>query len=522
MKLFCRMESIELTRGVPEVQLARFSAFVAARMGLRFPEERRRDLERGINAAARELGIADLESFIELLVSSSSTRDQIEVLASHLTIGETYFFRDKRLFKTLEESTLPELIQLRRNSGKHLRIWSAGCSSGEEPYSIAILLSKMIPDIGDWNITILATDINTRFLQKAVIGVYGNWSFRSIQPGIKGGFFNQREDGRFEVLSRIREMVTFSYLNLVEEPYPAIVNNTNAFDIIFCRNVLMYFVPELAGKVVRNLHRSLVDGGLLIVSPGELSIPVFPQFTAISAPGATLFKKENPRRASALPGRPLKKPKSAPGPAFTHVPPADRVPRATDFEIAPPPGAHNAQVESQTSKVDDQDPKDLYGEASALCEEGRFPEAVEKTEKLLLQNPLDAKYLALLARIYANWGKLDKALEWCEKALTAEKLHAGHHYLMSSILQELGRTEDAVVSLKRTLYLDPKFIPAYVALGNISRKAGKTKESVKHFENALLLLNSKRSQDVSSESEGINAKRLTEMIKTMQQAEIGR
>ncbi len=207
------------------------------------------------------------------------TRSQIEILASHLTVGETYFFRDKRLFKTLEESILSELIQLRRNSGRYLRIWSAGCSSGEEPYSIAILLSKMIPDIGDWGITILATDINTRFLQKAADGVYGNWSFRDIEPGIKEGFFNQKEDGRFEVLSRIREMVTFSYLNLVEDAYPSLVNNTNALDIIFCRNVLMYFVPELAGKVVRNLHRSLVDGGFLIVSPTESSIPIFSQFT---------------------------------------------------------------------------------------------------------------------------------------------------------------------------------------------------------------------------------------------------
>jgi len=125
-------------------------------------------------------------------------------------------------------------------------------------------------------------------------------------------------------------------------------------------------------------------------------------------------------------------------------------------------------------------------------------------------------------RICANWGKLDKALEWCEKAITAEKLHAGYHYLMSNILQELGRKEDAVVSLNRTLYLDPKFILAYVALGNISRKSGKIKESVKHFENALSLLNFKRPEEVLPESGGINAQRLAETIKTMQQAEIGR
>ena len=294
-----------MTRGIPEGQLSRLSAFIAARMGLRFPEERRRDLERAINAAARELGMPDGNSCIEWLLSSSPARSQIEILAGHVPVGETYFFRDKRLFKTLEESILPELIQVRRNSGRYLRIWSAGCSSGEEPYSIAILLSKMIPDIVDWGITILATDINMRFLQKAADGVYRQWSFRDIQPGIKKGFFNQKQDGRFEVLSRIRQMVTFSYLNLVEDAYPSLVNNTSALDIIFCRNVLMYFVPELVSKVASNLHRSLVDGGFLIVGPAESSIPIFSQFTTVRAPGTILYKKEGQQRASDFSCRPL-------------------------------------------------------------------------------------------------------------------------------------------------------------------------------------------------------------------------
>lgn len=513
-----------MTRGIPEVQLSRLSAFIAARMGLRFPKERGRDLERGINAAARELGMPDGNSCIEWLLSSLPTRSQIEILASHLTVGETYFFRDKRLFKTLEESILSELIQLRRNSGRYLRIWSAGCSSGEEPYSIAILLSKMIPDIGDWGITILATDINMRFLQKAADGVYRHWSFRDIQPGIKEGFFNQKEDGHLEILSRIRQMVTFSYLNLVEDAYPSLVNNTSALDIIFCRNVLMYFVPELASKVASNLHRSLVDGGFLIVSPTESSIPIFSQFTTVRAHGTSLYKKEGQQRAGDFSCRPLEEPKISfkPAAGFVQNRGAAAVPEHLDAQISSRPQPPDAPLEPRMSKRGTQIQQDLQQEAIALYEGGCYPEAVEKTEKLLSQNPSHAKSLALLARIYANWGKLDKALEWCEKAITSEKLHAGHHYLMSNILQELGRTEDAIVSLNRTLYLDPKFILAYVALGNISRRSGKLKESVKHFENALSLLNFKRPEDILPESGGINAQRLAETIKTMQQAEIGR
>lgn len=118
-----------MTRGIPEGQLSRLSAFIGARIGLHFPKERWRDLERGINAAARELGIEDGKSCIEWLESSSPTRRQIEILANHLTVGETYFFRDKELFKTLEKPVLSKLIQSRHRSGRHLRVWSAGCST---------------------------------------------------------------------------------------------------------------------------------------------------------------------------------------------------------------------------------------------------------------------------------------------------------------------------------------------------------------------------------------------------------
>lgn len=513
-----------MTRTIPEAQLSRLSKFVAARMGLRFPKERSRDLERGINAAARELGMSDGNSCIEWLLSSLPTRRQIEILAGHLTVGETYFFRDKGLFKVLEKPILSKLIQSRQMNGRHLRVWSAGCSTGEEPYSIAIILSKMIPDLRDWNITILATDINSFALQKAADGVYGHWSFRDIQPKIQKGFFSQRTDGRFELIPRIREMVTFSYLNLVEDTYPSLFNNTNAMDIIFCRNVLMYFVPEVAGKVAPNLHRSLVDGGFLIVSPAEATIPIFSQFAIERVSDTTLYKKGAQQPASGFSCRPLEKPKISfkPAAGFVQNRGAAPMPGPIDAHTGSRPKTPDAPLKMRISKPEDQTRQDLHQEAMALYERGCYPEAVAITEKLLSQNPSHSEGIALLARIYANWGKLDKALEWCEKAITAEKLHAGYHFLMSNILQELGRKEDAVVSLNRTLYLDPKFIPAYVALGNISRKSGKLKESVKHFENALSLLNLKRPEEILPESEGINAQRLTEMIKTMQQGETGR
>lgn len=507
-----------MTRAIPDEQLSRLSAFIAKRMGLHFPRERWGDLERGINAVACELGIEDGKSCIEWLLSSLPARRRIEILASHLTIGETYFFRDKRIFQVLEDDILPRLIQVRRHSGKRLGIWSAGCSSGEEPYSIAILLDNMIPDIRDWNITILATDINTRFLRKAVDGVYGHWSFRDVRAEIRKSFFNQKEKGRFEILPRIREMVTFSYLNLAEDAHSSLADGANAPDIIFCRNVLMYFVPAMADRVVQNLSGSLADGGFLVVGSSESPNLVCPQFTAVGPPGAVCYKKGSPQRAGACPARPSGKPKAMSGPAPVSA--AAPILEPAGARTVPLPEARDYPPASPDPKTDGRIGKTLYQEASTLYEGGHYEAAAEKTEKLLSRNPSDANGLALLARIDANRGMLDRALGWCEKAIRAEKLHAGYHYLMATILQELGQMEAAAASLQRTLYLDPEFILAHVALGNISRKCGRREASVKHLENALCLLRAGPAESSLPESEGIHAERLAEMIHAMLRTEV--
>lgn len=239
--------------------------------------ERWHDLERRLGSAAREFGFKDIEACIQWLMSAPLTKSQIEILASYLTVGETYFFREKKSFEILEEQILPELIHSRQ-AERRLRIWSAGCCTGEEPYSLAILLSKMIFDLKDWNITILATDINPRFLQKATEGVYSEWSFRGTPPWIKEKYFKRTQKGHFEILPPIKEMVMFSHLNLAEDTYPSFLNNTNGLDIIFCRNVLMYFTPECVKKVIKNLYCSLMEGGWLIVSPSEAFNVHFSQF----------------------------------------------------------------------------------------------------------------------------------------------------------------------------------------------------------------------------------------------------
>ncbi|HKN18579.1 MAG TPA: protein-glutamate O-methyltransferase CheR, partial [Dissulfurispiraceae bacterium] len=264
--------------------------FVEERMGLHFPAERFRDLERGLFSAAKEYGHKDACSYLDWLAAFPLSHSQVEMLASHLTVGETYFYRDKGSFDALEEYILPELIRSRRGKEQRLRFWSAGCATGEEAYSIAMLLDNIVPDIKDWNVSILATDINPNFLKLAAEGAYREWSFRSAPLWVKERYFTRTKKG-FEVLPRIRRMVTFSYHNLVGDPYPALINNTSAMDIIFCRNVLMYFSRERAKEVVLHLNRCLMDDGWLAISPVEASHAISSLFKGVKFPGATLYKK---------------------------------------------------------------------------------------------------------------------------------------------------------------------------------------------------------------------------------------
>ena len=179
---------------LPHSLLSSLSEFVATQTGLHFPPERWADLERGIAAAASDFHFSNAESCARWLLSASPTRHMNEILAGHLSIGETYFFRDKQSLDILSEQILVQLLQSRRQNERRLRIWSAGCCTGEEAYTIAILLDRLIPDLKDWNVTILATDFNPKFLRKAAQGMYGAWSFRDAPVWLREQYFTRKKD----------------------------------------------------------------------------------------------------------------------------------------------------------------------------------------------------------------------------------------------------------------------------------------------------------------------------------------
>jgi len=503
-----------------ETPWSRLSDALGAQMGLHYPKERWGDLERGIRAAVPVFGMASIDTCVDWLLSAPLSRHQIEVLASCLTVGETYFFREKRSFDVLREHILPDLLRQRQNTERRLRIWSAGCCTGEEPYSIAILLASMIPDIRGWNISILATDIDPNFLRKASSGVYSEWSFRDTPPGIKSGYFRKTQEGRYEIAPRIKDLVTFAYLNLAEDTYPSVANGTNAMDIVFCRNVLMYFEPAHASRVLQRLGWSLVENGWLFLNPVEIPHAALPQLVPVHFRDVIVHRKSNApfvveRPAEYVPQEPMRIPAT---PEWsldaTWTPPRKQpfVRHASEQPAATVP----TQRRPATSKQGDEAaplPATPHQEAVTAYKEGRYAEAVQGLLDILEKAPDDPAAVALLARTYANQGRLAEALQCCERAVAADKLNAGWRHLMATVLQELGRPEEAADAFRRALYLDQNNALVHFALGNLLRRQGHPEDGRRHLRNALALLNACQPDQIVPESEGISAGRLAEIIR---------
>lgn len=448
-----------MTPSLPATQFDKVNDLIEAELGLRFPASRRDELDRGLFAAATALGYASVDELAKRLLTGTFDRRHADALAAQLTVGETYFFRDPASFEALTWQILPELVRERRATTRHIRCWSAGCSSGEEAYSLAITLRRAIPDIDHWRISILATDINPRALQKAHAGIYGQWSFRGVSEEARKTWFRELADGRYEIQAVIREMVTFDYLNLVEDVYPALANQTNAMDLILCRNVLMYLSPLQMDKVVAKFHRALVDGGTLMVSATEASQETFRDFTPLTLAGALIYQKGSAPTAASL--------FANSGSAFFAE------------EASPPPSS------------------------------APTPEPPKPSPPPLPATPRD---YAAEARLLANQGNFAAALHACDCAIAGDKLQPGMHYLRGIILQEQGQGDAAIGAMQRALYLDPDFAMGYFTLGHLFLRKGLTQAAERCFANTRNLLKDCAPDLQVPESEGLTAGRLLAIL----------
>jgi len=435
-------------------RLERLNKVLAEQIGIVHTPDRLVDLERSLGHITKEFGFNDIDECVNWLTCRTFSDEQVKLLSLHLTVGETYFYRDPELFQLLESQVLPELIERRRPMGKYLRIWSAACSTGEEPYTIAMILKKLLPDWQSWQIDILGTDINTTSLDKARMGKFSQWSFRNCEPGMVAEFFTKNDTGAFILNQSIKDMVRFSWLNLADaKAYEALVK-TASMDIIFLRNVLIYFDRDAAALATTELRNRLAADGYMFVSANEM-LMIDKEHFKVAQSGNTMFLRKGCAEETLLTTN-------------------DSDPIFSDWVN------HSLPFSDQTITFDQRE----------ILEQE--PPSLENTNNELASVILHSKIPV------AAYDKLDPF----------------QYYLKAAVLQDQGDNAAAILALRQSLFLNPKYVMAVFALGNILATVGKLKESSKHLANAHQLLLAYKEDDVLPGSDGITAGALLRIIRS--------
>ena len=408
--------------------------------------------------AMTQAGIEDARYFFEQI---SIDGEAFSRLIEQLAIAETYFFREIAQFNEIRNRIVPELRAL-RGSQFPLRAWSAGCSSGEEAYSLAILFEQeAIPA------HILATDISPKALAKAKLGTYGAWSLRG--EGRQAASYIDAQSTRLVIPERLRAHIHFRRLNLVSDAYPSVVTATAELDLILCRNVLIYFDAARIQDVAKRLSACLARGGWLITGPSDPPLWDYLDLEPVMTAAGILYRRSErdgrPRinapavqsQASAAWKRPAVSPKRT-----------ERVP-ARGLPAAAPP--------RQTT-----DPG----------------------------SPRVPSPSAAHIRELANRGKLGEALTASETAIAEDPTAPEFHYLRAIALLAQDRKEEAFEALRRVIYLDRSLAIAHFAMGSLLTRRGDYPKARRAFQRAYLLCATNDPDEILPLSDGERSEGLAE------------
>jgi len=241
------------------------------------------------NRRMHALGVGSLREYYDCLVNKPMRNVELVSLLNEITIGETSFFRNRPQLDAIQKIVLPRIVEAKSAMRRpQIRVWSAGCSTGEEPYTLAmILLEEMQRTLKGWKVEILATDLNERSLAQAKEGGYGDYSTRNLEPHFRNTYFTF-QGNRLSVAPEVRSCVTFNRLNLLDDPRMMLIKQ---FDLILCCNVLIYFDAASKKKAVGHFHNSLLPHGYLFLGHAESLFGVSDDFHLVHMPSTTAYIK---------------------------------------------------------------------------------------------------------------------------------------------------------------------------------------------------------------------------------------
>jgi len=482
--------------------LQKFQQLVTMHTGLQIRAQELAAFEQTLLTRAKALQLSRPEKYHQLLEGASTqSAEEWKQLIALLTNQESYFFRDKGQFSLLRHTILPELIQANR-ARRALRIWSAGCSTGEEAFSLAMLVDQLLPQHENWKVFILGTDIKEAALSKARRGLYSPWSFRLVEPAMQQSYFREQQSD-YKLDGRIRDMVTFRTGNLFKDSFPNPAADFHEMDLILCRNVFIYFEANAVSVVLDKIARTLREGGYLMTGHAELNTQKVNQLQARVLPGSVVYQRADHERLSV------------PLPSIPAAPLASIPQIAQITNPALPDSGSTPRVEP--TPVIAAAPVNLFAEAEVLFRQKSYAAASEKLNQLLQDEPQNYGALCLAAQSCANLARHEEATEYCRRAIAVNSFAPIPYSLLAHIAEERGDGETASDLLKKVIYLAPTFIPAYLDLAALYNEQGDESRAQKMRATALELLRALPSETIV-EPYALAAQ---EIISQLQSASVG-
>ena len=470
-----------------------FQKLLIEASGLRFDEGRNQVLQHALWQRLQHRGYDSYREYYNLLKFHPEGRLEIRELLDLVTIGETYFFRNRAQFDVLMRFVLPEIIQRKVDSGdKCIRAWSAGCSRGDEAYSIAMAMMEVLPSFEEWRISILGTDINRRGLACSEKAVYGEKDIGHLPKKYLEKYFKS-QGSTYLMRDDVKELVGFEYHNLARDPY--LHETMQNVDIIFCRNVIIYFDSQATQRVIENFYNCLALDGYLFLGHTETLWQITNRVERVEFPQTFIYKKRlGPVQEDAT------KP-------FMAVPEINIENLTLSAEPIRTFGAGGVTSVEETGTEQRSFPQ---GSGRGLQEKPEHSDQVEDST-LRVDKPSDVAFLPspdnmaaqdknhILTRlakatILANEAKYKEAADILGKIVEADNLSVEAYYLLGVLSYKNGDFKEAEAQFRKVIYVTPDSVLAYFNIGNMYLYQRKLKEAAREFGNAIRLLE-KRPKD---------------------------
>lgn len=491
-------------------ELERLRDAVSDLIGFGFDADRIDQLGIVLWPRVQELGLSGFDAYISRLRAPEHRAAESKALGTLLTVTETFFYRSYDQIAAF----LDQVAEPAARSNRRLRVLSAGCASGEEPYTLAIALRERYPDIERWDLEIVAFDLNPLMLKKAAEGHYSVWSLRALPEDLKKKYFSASERS-YELAPEVRSMVRFRQQNLIE-PGAWPFEDFEA-DAIFCRNVLMYLSPEFMKTVVDRLASSLRIGGYLFLGHAETLRGITLDYHLCHTHEVFYYQKQ-PARAELAEGQgerietkrdELAAASSRGGSWFEEIHEAsERV------SVLAKRGELEGALRSSPSAPSLYKERNPFAEVLALMQKERFSEALTLLAALSPDAAEEPTALLLSAVLLTNRGQIEAAERACEKLMALDDLNAGAHYLKALCLEHAGDEEGAREHDSIAAHLDPTFAMPRLHAGLLAKRAGDLLRAKRELARALGLLAREETSRIVLFGGGFSRDALTNLCQT--------